>query len=519
MKKLLLLVVFIFNMFTLSYSQSKIKGSKERKDTVITVDFLKLKDYADTSRLWHRSTVKVRLINFNRNLYTVESSKTEANYNSDAPAIFSGIKVPGFLSISPSVKSVTADFSETPDENFIKPVKKNSNLDPSKQIPELLDEIKRRAIKLDGSAILNNDLVNVALSCGVKYDNIVAQEITLVNSYLNPFNSNSVSDLRKNLKDSVIKYSSGTLELITYLNKLISLTTDALEAKIEANKNSIDEDTACVNNIINKPAVIANCKNDIIEKTKEIKDIEKELKKIAICKAEADETAKEIKSFIKENKPNILLTNFDLINESNYVYETDVTKLKVDELTYNIKVKAEKALACNSPREKNIEIAILNRSGFKIDFSTGVFINGGNKDFMQRDYYYKAIDSSSVSIQTYDRGKRALLSIGALMHLYFRNSCKVNAGLSLGVSTTTGFDALNFHAGPSIMIGRKDRIVISGGITFKESKVLADGRELGVTYTKSDLPEAPPTVGRFPISGWFISLTYNWSKLVSKKAE
>ena len=85
----------------------------------------------------------------------------------------------------------------------------------------------------------------------------------------------------------------------------------------------------------------------------------------------------------------------------------------------------------------------------------------------------------------------------------------VKVGGSLGVSTTADFADLNFHAGPSLIIGDKDRFILTAGLTLKSSKVLDQGLDVDQVYNNLKLPDDVPTVSVFPKAGWFIGVSYN----------
>ena len=98
------------------------------------------------------------------------------------------------------------------------------------------------------------------------------------------------------------------------------------------------------------------------------------------------------------------------------------------------------------------------------------------------------------------------------MHIYKRTTKKVNWAISPGLSASTDFDQLNFHLGGSAIFGHKNRIVITAGVTLRESKILDKSFKLDTEYNTADLPEAPPAIKVFPRFGYFLSLTYNFSK-------
>lgn len=486
-----------------------------------TLDFLKI-DSPKKINKKNKSFVAVRVININRNLYTVESSSKEENINTPVPTIFSAIKLPGFLDLNLQ-KSTQELAAYTP--GLSGGVDSISLTLPiiSQYLMQTFGEIKRVSKKIAASAYLNNQLVAQGLSCGMNTEILIDSAVKITAQWLGINESVSQSKLRKLLSDSLQKFQMENGLRLESMEELANLYEKKTQTLIEELKSSIANLRHCIEDTSISSKERETCKVGLPQKQNLLVDttikINKELAKIKEAIKQATELTKIIEAFFAEGKANILENNFGLLNQANFTFETDIVKLKADELTFTIKAKSEKAILCNQPRERNLELTYVNKSGIKVDFSTGVFVNGGHKDFMQREYYYKTITADSVSIATYERGKRSLLSIGALMHLYLRQPGWFNGGLALGVSTTTGFDAINFHGGASLIFGRKDRIVLSGGLTLRESKVLADGKLLNQVYKKTDLPDAPPIVGRFPQMGFFVAVTYNWSKLQTQKSE
>jgi hypothetical protein len=189
--------------------------------------------------------------------------------------------------------------------------------------------------------------------------------------------------------------------------------------------------------------------------------------------------------------------------------------VKTDETKFDIKITSDKLLPCNSNDKVHILETLKTKGGWKIDFSTGIFFNGGNDDFMGRELQYQPITDSTVTIKNKDGGDRILLSLGALMHIYRRTGKSVNYALSPGLSTTTAFDGVNFHLGASVLLGYKNRLVITGGLVLREAKILDKNYNYNTEYLKKEIPESPPTIKVFPKAGWFFSLTYNFSEFKS----
>jgi len=101
-------------------------------------------------------------------------------------------------------------------------------------------------------------------------------------------------------------------------------------------------------------------------------------------------------------------------------------------------------------------------------------------------------------------------SLATFIHFYPNNSKKgvmlagtFGIGIPLSLSNIT---ALNFYLGPSILFGRGQRIVLSGGITAGPIKKLAKGFEVGDPFD--------PNQGDIPVRtaydlGYFVSISFN----------
>lgn len=200
-----------------------------------------------------------------------------------------------------------------------------------------------------------------------------------------------------------------------------------------------------------------------------------------------------------------------------FTYTSEVMTAITDEVKFTLTIEPTEINTCDLNGKRIIVVKVKVKGGLKIDFSTGAFFNGGSNKFLGNTYYYRNIDENSRLITTAERGSRNMLSVGALMHFYRRSVKKVNLAGSVGVSTTANLSDLNFHIGPSVLLGRKDRIAISAGLTLKSSPVLDRQLEVDKVYSKLQSPDEIPTVQAFPVAGYFFAITYNFSKLTSSK--
>ena len=220
----------------------------------------------------------------------------------------------------------------------------------------------------------------------------------------------------------------------------------------------------------------------------------------------------EINKFKEDGKLYTLTDDIRKVNEANYSYYSETVKLKKDETKYTFTVTADGQMVCNKKNESKFEVKLRTVGGIKLDFSTGIFANFGKSEFLGKDYFFKPVNDTMSQISALHDSRKVLLGIGGLMHIYFRSPSNIKAGLSIGASTTTGFDVVNFHVGPTLILGDQERFCLTAGLTLKESKILSDDYKEGILYKKSLLPANIELVKKFPTTGFFFSLTYNLSR-------
>lgn len=448
----------------------------------------------------HGKKVRLEITNINKNLWTILDSTKQQSFNTEMPDIFKGISLPAFLNLSLPAPA------QQKSENSLADGVVTLN-DIKKCLATIVDAQKKFA----GAGELNNTFKELYLDCGQEYESIEKILIQETNDFLGEAEGSRQSQAQKLERLLKSKVKDGR-EALDNLKKY-------LPAYIEQQYNEI---AALVKGPIWEFKNVAPPKTDsryvplgkaAQQAESDIESIKRHIESLNAALKNAETIVAELEKFLLDGKIAELVGNYNLINRSKFTYYTDELKVKGDQVNFNLTFTATKALKCNLPSKQNLNVNLSTYKGWKVDFSTGLFFMFGNRNFLGRDLYYKPIDSATATIEAKDGGKRALLGIGALMHIYMRSGTKVNFALSPGLSTTTGFDVANFHLGGSILTGGKDRLAITAGLTLKQSEILDRQYELGTAYAKETLPENPPSVKVFPRIGWFFSLTYNWSKL------
>ncbi len=198
----------------------------------------------------------------------------------------------------------------------------------------------------------------------------------------------------------------------------------------------------------------------------------------------------------------------NMISEENFSvsYETHSITENADYIRYRAEFKPN-VLANAIPQgvaPANLEISFKVRGGWKYDVSSGFVLDIGLKD---PSYYFdKTSDPSgkTVTLRQNGDGGNVTPSLAAFLNGYKRTSSNVKIGgaFGLGLSNNARF---RLYLGPSIILGRKERIVISSGVSFGAISRLSNGYFVSqVLNNDSTLPTEVPTVlDKFQFGGYF----------------
>ncbi|WP_130855597.1 hypothetical protein [Olivibacter jilunii] len=224
----------------------------------------------------------------------------------------------------------------------------------------------------------------------------------------------------------------------------------------------------------------------------------------------------------------IPLTPDSLVDETVKLYETfmaakfrfasKIIQLEnADEVVFNLDIKG-KDKVLNAFQVPAQSFAVPIHGGIKVDFSTGFYYsNIKNEKYALRDFQVN--DTTSMKELVPDGGSGGTVGISALAHIYPRNLIPyVSPSLTFGVGKSLDVN-YSLLLGGSIIIGKAQRLVLSGGWNFTNRKVLS-----AANYTNEGnfkpLPTSETEVkyrSDFK-TGWFAGISYNLG-LGSKKQE
>lgn len=521
------------------------KGQKIYKNnTVIEMDMVTGKEAPGNFTIKNKATLRYKLSNFNKSLYTVSINSTASTLFTEQPAIFSLVtkidnaKLTDAISdLRPSmtfVAHIAVDATQkasigkqqTQQTEFLTAVN-NYNADYKKmsKIIEYYDQLN--TLFKDGlrsftviedekifitEKLFNNQFGSAANSIpnNMQQTELETQIKTLFNQIEDDFDK--VKKEYRNLKSENVVFQ-GIVNRMLVDKKDAQTAEQNKEAAIKPDNKTSRNAIAAKQTIIKN---IADIKSEIA-KISSTSDAETNLLSIAEELYDDVKTANTKVETIKGEKfIQKTVDAYARIHRSNFEYISQYIHAEKDQIKVSINVQ---------PKDPVSQVLNYNQfngdftgtvTGFKINFSTGVFGIFGNKMFDQSyrlDPVAPTTPGGSVDsnvIRKNDTKASIAPAFGALMHFYNKRPGGFNWGGNFGMSIS-GDAHINFHAGASIIFGEEQRIILSGGLTLAQAKLITDQYRENQVIHKSVALNPVPTQG-FYQTGFFLAFTYNVSK-------
>jgi hypothetical protein len=280
------------------------------------------------------------------------------------------------------------------------------------------------------------------------------------------------------------------------------------------NFNNAHQDFLKLFNAINNDSKLSIIRNSFVEIDENI----------IASKTHVDNILDKVDSFYKEDDFKRMIDNieqmiFKLRNEAFIeIYFPDQIKPKKDQLTFKLNYKESSAggnaFEYTVPQE--IEYTFDVKGGIKITMSTGIMLSMGLYD---REYSIGPVEEDTTMMAITEDNNHDIFrpTIGAMMHVLYRTSGSVTGGLAIGLGTdVTSLSALQIFAGGSLVLGRDERFILSGGFAASPVDYLNGKYELGKTYAKDQIDESDLTKETFR-PGWFIGFSYNLTKIKTEE--
>ena len=202
----------------------------------------------------------------------------------------------------------------------------------------------------------------------------------------------------------------------------------------------------------------------------------------------------------------------ELRNSDNFRVISNPVQAEKDFLIFDVEITPRNDI----PKLVKLESRIFSttvpiKGGFKIDYSTGLFITKG---LHHRAYSTNQSPQNNLNsiISENKNNSVAQLSIGALMHISPRSTNNIKPGFTFGLGLITSeISNTNVFIGASAMIGSKEKVIISAGLALANVDYLNGKYNLNTEYETASLDTN--LTEKVLRASWFVSLTYNLSNL------
>ena len=458
---------FKFTALTAVFMAMLLSACHTPKNIVGNFDLNNLRPGIDTFRkhypvIHNGDVVTININKVNKDLYTVKLTPNVVSYNTAIPSALnlssmvlpSAVLPPGHSAAHEATKPNCSELIEKEKDN----------------IAEQLSDFHQAESNLNKVVAYNNLLLLLQKDCD--YNNITSK-----------------ADL-------------GLEDILQVID------INALPKFVDDNFADLQQAYSSINRSLIQIDIYFNC--DSCKKTLAKNHTENFTESEKAAFAEIKDDYGKLLTFKQTGQEYVVVQNYKAItNQSNYRFSAVDTAKNADEVNFNIKISPKNWLPCRAIDTSftiNLKVA-----RFKIDFSTGIFLNWGGAAFSGKNYF---VDSTGTIRQISKNANSYIPSVGALAHFYYRSTSAIDPGLVLGASLSTDVKYTNFHAGLSFMFNAHNeifnRVALSGGLTYRYVDQLNSGYSVGTTIDKS-LTIDQVESGKF-IRGGFLALTYNLSK-------
>ncbi len=328
-----------------------------------------------------------------------------------------------------------------------------------------------------------SDLNNIAT-------NVVALKSTLISNLLNPnlnkdsilANLNEVANVQKD-----IRISDPSKNFYLYLSNL--------EKIIESDKQDIVTD---VNEMLNEIEDTAQnegqvSRGDLIARNTAFKDLQNLINSLDASSAQTKGNLNKIKELYT------LLEGASFEQTFDYLIEADKVNVELKFVQSDFSEKSDTDNTKATIKIRNIKL--FSKGGFKINTSVALTLN--NFESNSSDYYI-----SESGIIGADPNDFFIPNLSTMINFYPVIGENFNVGGSFGLSIPISSDigGMSFLLGPSIFLGNKSRLSLSGGVAYGPVTRLTNGLQVGDSTDLRDLTNFTQTVYDF---GYYFGISFS----------
>ncbi|MDB5229614.1 MAG: hypothetical protein JWN76_419 [Chitinophagaceae bacterium] len=472
-------------------AQPKLDKDTPYSNKVVTFDFAN-PVYPSPKKIKPRQSIALVLQNLNPYLYDVTINDSLIIYASQQPPLFGQLfKLPELHAIpsTPPTTNLNGN-GNTPIPRSRAATAKKEETSLEEELKDFISDysMKEKEVRdiLSNAAVADN-LQKLLVNC---YSTIVELKEQADAYITGKLEALPAASLPSGIQGEIEKLSADArLDILAYMETGESLKKQLITILDRPGKLDLNE--------------YKSIQKDINEKVVPVDKILENCKKL-LSKLDEFDQAK-VGTVIEENYKKLMTSRIQKTIIKATMYNTD-------EVLMNVKVKKKNEGACKNEIGDFPVIGIVT-GGVKIDFSTGLVVNIGNRKFFDQKYHYDSVFrntntfADSVSITRNRNNNVVSPSIGVFFHVYTRILKHINGGGMFGASLASD-ERLYYHLGGCVMIGKSDRVIIGFGASIAKAEVLNGQYVEGQQIKRSLAPTAISTETSTRI-GMYTSVTWN----------
>lgn len=515
MKKIFILF-FLLPMAT-AYAQSP--------DT-IRIDYLHLPQSKIKRKAKHGSLIVLEIVNINKSRYNIQVNSTSTNFFLQQPDILkkldgSAVNLNTTEDPKPTGGGSSFAFDDgglrlkaqfqgalTPFKASFKKI--NDKLD---NYWKSLEDFTKAVEVLQHSLLYKNELTTVKDACDGTYPKAEQDLLSATTAFVN---ANKIKDeTAATSKDLLLAQVTNIIDHYTKIASTEKTHLEQLQKDIEEEAPSFKEASDRLMAGLQPLKKKAKPDDFTVDSTILEKAIRRTFDRVEAMqsnKATVTKAGDLVDNYILLDQKTLIVNSYKMITPVNYTIRHTAIADK-DELKFDIKIDPKENTICADPGLQT-PVIVKTYGGFKLDFSTGFFMNFGSNNFFDQSYRLDSIagDPDHATITRNDNRNKVIPSLGALMHAYYRAGWYIQPALAIGVSLSTGSSTkFNYHFGVSFAAGREQRIVASFGWTLTQATLLSSKYQEGQVVARSVMGTTVETES-FHRWGNFLALTYNLTR-------
>lgn len=427
-----------------------------------------IKDTLTTPKFKRNSLIELKLVNINPFAVSIQTDVKEETIHPK----MSGFNFSSLLGNvnSLSGESLNLNVANVTDENSF--LSRGGNAEGAKSRGEKLNNQFSSLNKLTSSI----DAIEASFMANLTNPNINKEQI--INNLKNASFKIRNNKLTNNPKENFYSF-------LYNLDNIVKEDTKALDNEISSISSEIDNSMSS-----EKPM----SRGQLVQTNNTFKNLDDLRRGLSAKQSNTSESLNKIKNLYS----NLEASNF----EQTYDYTIEADKVDIV-LKFLQSELADPENSDTSPASliKTRSLKLFSKGGFKINTSVALTLNNfGDKS---KEFY---IDDNDVIGA--DIGNGSTPNLSTMINFYPVMGENFNIGGSFGVSIPISGEArgINFLLGPTIFLGSKSRLSLSGGVAYGTVNQLKNGLEVGDTTTITDIDSYTKQVYDF---GYYFGISFS----------